>query len=109
MPGNEACKAANADAVPINCTAHKHQEAIVMSLCSDTLGIQTLTEEGVSTKFEFNPQSFLSVNAILSLIAIFGNILILIALHFSSSAIQTSTPLSLDHRSLRRTDTSASV
>ena len=69
----------------INSTAHKHQEAIVMSLCSDTLGIQTLIEEGVSTKFEFNPQFFLSVNTILSLVAIFGNILILIALHKVSS------------------------
>ena len=69
----------------INSTAHKHQEAIVISLCSGTLGVQRLSEEGVSTKFEFNHQFFFSVNAILSLVAIFGNILVLIALHKVSS------------------------
>ena len=51
-----------------------------MSLCSGEV-----TEEGVSTKFEFNIQFFLYVNASLSFVALFGNILILVALHKGSS------------------------
>ena len=55
-----------------------------MSLCSDAIGVQRLTEEGASTNLD-NPQFFLPVNAILSLVAIFGNILIIIAIHKVSS------------------------
>ena len=51
-----------------------------MSLCSGEL-----TEEGVSTKFESNIKFFLPVNASLSFVALFGNILILIALQKASS------------------------
>ena len=59
----------------INSTARKHQEAPVLSLCSANMGFQR----------HYNPLISLSVNAILSLVALLGNILILIALQKVSS------------------------
>ena len=59
----------------INSTARKHQEAPVLSLCPAEMGFQR----------HYNPLISLSVNAILSLFALFGNMLILIALQKVSS------------------------
>jgi len=62
-------------------TAHKNQEATELSLCSEAIYI----EEYEGTKLVFNPYLFLPVNVILSLSALSGNILILIALRKDST------------------------
>ena len=53
---------------------------IELSLCSEAMRF----EENSGTKFVFHPHFFLSVNAVLSLSALFGNVLILIALQRDS-------------------------
>lgn len=66
----------------VNSTRHKTQGgAIELSLCSEAISI----EENGGTKFLFNPHFFLSLNVVLSLSALCGNALILIALHRDSS------------------------
>ena len=75
-----------------NSTARQLHEATLLSLCSDAMGFQRL---------EYNPLIPLSVNAILSLFALFGNILILIALRKASSL---HPPSKLLFRCLSTTD-----
>ena len=75
----------------INSNVRKHLEAPVLSLCSAEIGFQR----------HYNPLISLSVNAILSLFALFGNMLILIALQKVSSL---HPPSKLLFRCLSTTD-----
>ena len=81
----------------INSTSHETQEVIELSLCSEAMSFEK--SEGI--KFIFNPRFFVSVNAILLLATLVGNVLILIALEKDSSL---HPPSKLLFRCLSSTD-----
>ena len=65
----------------VDSTSHESQEVIELSLCSETINV----DKNEGAKFLFNPCYFLPVNVILSLFALSGNILNLIALQKDST------------------------